>query len=50
MESQMRAVAAIEKGNFKDEIVPYEIKTRKGQSSLIMENIHSSGRRLKNLG
>ncbi|PCD76535.1 acetyl-CoA C-acyltransferase family protein [Pseudothioclava arenosa] len=30
LESQRRAQAAIEAGNFKDEIVPVEIKTRKG--------------------
>lgn len=30
VESQQRAAAAIESGKFKEEIVPYEIKTRKG--------------------
>jgi acetyl-CoA C-acetyltransferase len=30
MQSQQRAVAAIEAGYFKDQIVPYEMKTRKG--------------------
>ncbi len=30
IESQRRAAAAIEEGKFKEEIVPYEIKTRKG--------------------
>jgi acetyl-CoA C-acetyltransferase len=30
LQSQQRAVAAIEQGRFKDQIVPYEIKTRKG--------------------
>jgi len=30
LQSQQRAVAAIEKGYFKDQIVPFELKTRKG--------------------
>ena len=30
LQSQTRAVAAIEKGNFKEQIAPFEIKTRKG--------------------
>ena len=30
LQSQQRAVAAIDKGYFKEQIVPYEIKTRKG--------------------
>lgn len=30
LESQRRAVTAIEEGKFKEEIVPYEVKTRKG--------------------
>jgi acetyl-CoA C-acetyltransferase len=30
LQSQQRAVAAIEAGRFKEQIVPYEIKTRKG--------------------
>ncbi len=30
LQSQQRAVAAIENGYFKDQIVPYELKTRKG--------------------
>ena len=30
IESQQRAAAAIEKGKFKEEIVPYEVKTKKG--------------------
>jgi len=32
LESQKRAVAAIEQGYFKDQIVPFELKTRKGVS------------------
>ncbi|MFJ8063189.1 thiolase family protein [Psychrobacillus sp. NPDC096426] len=30
IESQQKAAAAIEKGKFKEEIVPYEVKTKKG--------------------
>ncbi|RNF40218.1 thiolase family protein [Planococcus salinus] len=39
IESQQRANAAIQSGRFKDEIVPYELKTRKG-STLFEQDEH----------
>ena len=50
LQSQQRAVAAIEKGYFKDQIVPFEMKTRKGINVFDTDEHPRSGSTLEGLG
>lgn len=49
-ESQRRAIEAIKSGKFKDEIVPYEVKTRKGDSIFDTDEYPREGTTAETLG
>ncbi len=46
LESQRRAIAAINQGKFKDEIVPVEMPARKGESKIIDTDEHPRSRKV----
>ncbi len=50
LQSQQRAVAAIEQGYFKDQIVPFELKTRKGPVLFDTDEHPRAGSSLEGLG